>query len=70
MAEDNFLQMARGFGDLLPQEQRGFWDQIVQQYENADIFSQDLVITNLRALQKLHLQALGAELMATIRRTT
>jgi len=51
MADASFLEMARGFGEMLPPEERPFWQQILTYYEQG-IFPKELVLENLRALQK------------------
>ena len=50
MADANFLAMARGFGSMLPPERQAFWDGVLQNYEDG-IFTQELVLQNLYALQ-------------------
>ena len=50
MADANFLELARGFGELLPAEERPFWRQILSYHEQG-IYSQQRVLENMRALQ-------------------
>eukprot|EP00435_Cladocopium_sp_Y103_P014951 s9_g3.t1 len=51
MADPEFLQMARAFGEMVPRDERCFWDQIVRYHEKG-WYSQELVVQNMQALRQ------------------
>eukprot|EP00435_Cladocopium_sp_Y103_P002656 s2269_g1.t1 len=63
MADPEFLQMARAFGEMVPHDERWFWDQIVRHHETGR-YSQELVLQSMQALRQRVSQpsaALGAQ---------